>query len=404
MEVRKLVLASFLLLLAACQNQKTAETLMNDKANNQTGAACPAESLVKTRFLVQYEDGHVEVIKAENDDMFVKDFLNDHYQEVKRVEYDSVVKVVRPLEDSQVSTQAVDGDWGNAMVHADAAWSQGVKGQGVIVGVVDTAVDYTHPQLASRIAKDSQGQTMGWDFIKNAPPSPITSASVEHGSHVAGIILADPTKGDMSGVAPEATFVQASFIDDENGNISAGVSAIQYAANHGAKVINASWGGNGCSEILRDTIAQVGQKGVLFVAASGNDGVDYDQYPAYSYPAVFNLSNQITVAATDALDWLTSFSNRSFTLVHIGAPGDKIRSTVPAVTNSSRYAILSGTSMAAPFVSGTAALLWSAKPNATVSQIKQAILSSTDLRSYKVSTEGRLNVEKALTEIRRIVP
>ncbi len=208
----------------------------------------------------------------------------------------------------------------------------------------------------------------------------------------------------MSGVAPRAQLIQASFLDDQNGSIGAGISAIQFAASHGAKIINASWGGSACSETLKETISEVGQKGVLFVAASGNEGIDYDKYPYYSYPAAFNLANQITVAATDFLDRMTAFSNRSFSLVHIGAPGDEIRSAVPLAASASRYKLLSGTSMAAPFVSGTAALLWSAKPNATAAQIKQAILLSTDFRSYKVSTQGRLNVEKALSEIRRIVP
>src|SRR5690606_31039469 len=152
----------------------------------------------------------------------------------------------------------------------------------------------------------------------------------------------------------------------------------QYSVSRGAKIINASWGGGNCSETLRETIQEAGRRNILFVSASGNDGIDFDRYAYYSYPAVFNLANQITVAATDVFNRLTPFSNRSYTLVHIGAPGDQIRSAVPYATDSSGYAVLSGTSMATPMVSGAAALLWSAKPNATVAQIKQALLSSTD--------------------------
>jgi subtilisin family serine protease len=308
------------------------------------------------------------------------------------------------------------------MIHADAVWNQGFYGQGVTVAVVDTAVDITHPQLIPRFAindKEANGKSgqdddgngyvddiLGWDFIRNAPPAVITDNQVYHGTHVAGIIAADPTKGSMSGVAPQAKILQASFIDENNGSMSDAIKAIQYAAFRGARIINASWGGPDCSATLQETIAEVGNQGVLFVVASGNDGYDYDRLgpTSYQYPAVFNLPNMLSVAATDALDQLTSFSNRSYSLVHIGAPGSDIRSTVPTITDSSGYRVLQGTSMATPFVSGAAALLWSAKPTATVAQIRQALVNSTDFRSYKVSTQGRLNVEKALTEIRRIVP
>jgi subtilisin family serine protease len=212
----------------------------------------------------------------------------------------------------------------------------------------------------------------------------------------------------MSGVAPQATIVQASFIDSTHGSMFDAIQAVEYAAGRGARVINASWGGADCSQSLKDTITLVGQgdKGALFVVASGNDGFDYDRLgPAsYQYPATLNLDNMISVAATDMWDALTSFSNRSYTFVHIGAPGAEIKSTVPKLVDASTYHMLSGTSMAAPFVSGAAALLWSAKPNATVAQIRQAIISSVDRRSYKVSTQGRLNVENALNEIRRVVP
>jgi subtilisin family serine protease len=248
------------------------------------------------------------------------------------------------------------------------------------------------------------GQDLGWDFIRNEAPGLIDDPKVVHGSHVAGIILADPEKGPLSGVAPKSKLLQASFLDSENGSLGAAIQAIAYSAENGARIINASWGGRDCSATLKETIADVGAKGVLFVTASGNEGIDYDLYPAYSYPAVFNLFSMISVAASDSLDRLAAFSNKSFYLVHLAAPGSGIRSTVPLISESSGYEILSGTSMAAPFVSGAAALLWSARPNATVTQIRQALLNSVDNRNYKVSTQGRLNVEKALTEIRRIAP
>lgn len=403
MEVRLILLVVLLSLSVACEKKKTTADVASYKTGGQNTGVCPAQNLVKNRFVVKYEDGRVEVIHAENEAVFEKHFLEPNLQLIKRVEYDSIV-TLNELESSDVEPFAIDGDYGNPMIKADTAWQQGIQGQGVIVAVLDTAVESTHAQLAGQIARDAQGKDLGWDFIQNAPPSQITDPDLEHGTHVAGIILADPSKGSMSGVAPKAKFIQASFIDDSHGSMGTAIQAIQYATQNGAKIINASWGGSECSDNLKEAIAEAGAKGVLFVAASGNDGIDYDYFPKYSYPAVFNLPTMISVAATDALDRLTAFSNRSFYLVHIGAPGDGIRSTVPKVTSASGYKLLSGTSMATPFVSGAAALLWSAKPNATVAQIRQALLSSVDFRSYKVSTQGRLNVEKALSEIRRIVP
>ncbi len=418
MEVRKLLLGAALIASVACQEKKSVDQVANYK-NGTQAQTCPASSMMKNRFLVKYEDGHVEVIQAENETVFEHDYLEPNLKLIKRVEYDSVVTLAQPQihEDS-----TVDGDWGQPMIHADAAWAQGVYGQGVTVAVVDTAVDITHPQLMPRFLMNTQELTgqadvdddgngykddvLGWDFIRNAPPREIQDDTTYHGTHVAGIIAADPTAGPMSGVAPKANILQASFIDSSHGSIGSAIQAIQYSASRGARIINASWGGPDCSDTLKEAINEVGQQGVLFVVASGNDGYDYDRLgsASYQYPAVLNLANLISVAATNAIDGITSFSNLSYSLVHIGAPGADIRSTVPKLADSTGYHLLDGTSMATPFVSGAAALLWSAKPNATVAQIKQALLNSTDLRQYKVSTQGRLNVEKALTEIRRIVP
>jgi subtilisin family serine protease len=416
----------FALFLSACENKKTVQDVAD---YNSQSVACPYGEYATNKFIVSYEDGRIEVVNAESTDLLEKNFIEPRLNEIKRVEYDSKVRISPSvkLDDSSVQTQS-SSDWGPAIIEADSAWNEGIYGEGIKVAVIDAAVDITHKQIIPRLSKntaeisgssglddDQNGYTddiFGWDFYRKSPnavvnpPAPNKSPNV-HGTHVAGIILADHSKGDVWGVAPKAELLPVNFMDDEGGgSISDAIPAIKYAVDRGAKIINASWGGPGCSTILNDAITEAGSRGTLFVTAAGNDGIDFDRvHPSYyQYPAVFNIESQITVAATTTTDLIAAFSNKSYSMVHIAAPGDSIRSTVPTFAASSGAGYLSGTSMAAPFVSGTAALLWSIKPNATVAQIKQALLSSVDSGPFKVSTRGRLNVQKAVDEIRRIVP
>ncbi len=371
---------------------------------------CSKES-IRTRFIVAWEDGRISVEAAENKDVFVKNFLDHNISLVRHVEFDKRVYLFDQPEPSQPNTS--HPDWGQTIIEAKGAWDQGVLGQGIKVAVVDSAVDISHPQLAGQLAEnlaevngengvDDDGNDLiddkhGWDFFNNKPTAIITPGNM-HGTHVAGIILADHTRGSVAGLAPKAKLIPVNFMDSTGGgNLSDAIMAIKYSVAQGARVINASWGGNHCSETLREVIGTLAQKNVLFVAAAGNEGKDLALTP--EYPAAFDLGSQLTVGATRETDRLAAFSNTSFNLVHLAAPGDAIYSTVPG-----GYSLLSGTSMAAPFVSGAAALLWSAKPQATVGEIKKALMNSVDVRDYRVLTRGRLNVRKALEEIRRIVP
>jgi subtilisin family serine protease len=136
--------------------------------------------------------------------------------------------------------------------------------------------------------------------------------------------------------------------------------------------------------------------GVVFVNAAGNSGLSLDEYP--EYPAAYGLPLQITVAASTSRDYMAAYSNYSYKLVNIAAPGDSIVSTFPGNMTKS----LSGTSMATPFVAGAAALLKGARPNATPSDIKNALLNSVDSAPVEVSSRGRLNVAKALQEILKL--
>jgi len=405
-----LVASSF---LSAC-SPKTSASVFPEGAN-YASSACAGQALT-SRYIVQWENGKFTVETAASLERFKKDFLEPNLDQIHKVEYDRVVQ----LEGSSdaVATNDVNphDSWGQTMVEADAVWSQGVYGQNVVVGVVDAFVDTSHPQLSPNIAyntgeipnngvdDDHNGYVddyAGYSFITN-PTTGITPS--KHGTHVSGIIAADSSKGYIKGMAPQAKIIPAPFIDSDpnkGGSIGDAILAMQYVSSRGAKIINASWGGAPCLQTLRSAFNELNNKGVLVVVAAGNEAKDIDHFP--DYPAAFNTPNQLTVAASTSLDFMASWSNNGFNLVHLAAPGSDIYSTVPG----NRMEYLSGTSMAAPFVTGAAALLWSDRPQASASDIKTALLRSVDVtpnHEFKVQTMGRMNVRKALEELRKLVP
>ena len=412
MEVRKSFAAVQLILsvlfLSACSLNKSVNTVFEEK---NSGGACPFQK-VAGQYIVQWEDGRVTTERANSDEELIQNFIEPNLPAIKHVEYNKFVKPT-PTADGAVESMASDSDWALNAIHASEVWSQGHRGVGIKVAVTDAPIDHSHPQIAPRVIRnlpefngragvDDDGNGLvddkyGWDFYADKPV-PDISPGHSHGTHVAAIILADHNAGSVKGVAPGAALIPVSFMGETGGTLDDAIAAVKYAAARGANVINASWGGSTCSKTLQDTIQSLGERNILFVAASGNEGVDFDRDPYnYSYPAVYNFPHQITVAASNSLGYMTGFSNRSFSLVHIVAPGDGIVSTVPGGTGS-----MSGTSMATPFVSGAAALIWSAKPSATALEVRSAIFGSVysfQGRSYKVSTGGHLDVSAALSRL-----
>jgi subtilisin family serine protease len=296
-----------------------------------------------------------------------------------------------------------------ADVNATSAWDVATGGN-VTVAVVDTGIDYTHPDLSRNMWRnpaelpngaddDNNGfvdDIYGADF-KNDDADPNDDSS--HGTHVAGIIGAEGNNG-IGGVGVDwnVHLMALKFLDNNgSGNTANAAEAIDYAVKAGARVINASWGGPAFSFALYKAIRNAGNQGVLVVAAAGNEGANSDSEP--EYPASYDLPNVISVAATDAGDGLVDFSNYGARSVDLAAPGDDIYSTVPKFANPSGYAYFSGTSMATPFVSGAAALYLAHAPSATTTQVRDALLGSVDrLPSLagKTVTGGRLNVGRAL--------
>jgi subtilisin family serine protease len=395
------------LLTAACNESAPVQTATFP----ETTASCAATA-VSNRFIIQWKDGTHSVVESNDRETFIRDYLEPLGDEVDFAENDQVVVPPAPSPGDTVMAAAIEApNWGQTIVGASDAWAKGVTGEGVIVAVVDSGAEVTHPQLATRLAvnpgeipangvdDDQNGfidDVNGYDFDSG---SANVTDDAGHGTHVSGIIVADHSTGSVRGMAPGAKLLPLRFMNkDGSGNISAAISAMNYAVSRGAKIINASWGGNSCSKTLQKAILSVGAKGVLFVAAAGNNGVDIDQYP--EYPAAYGLSNQLTVGASTARDYMAGFTNFSVHLVQLMAPGQSILSTYPGGQTQT----LSGTSMAAPFVSGAAALLWSHRPAATVAQIRQVILNSVDSGNFAVSTSGRLNVSKALAELEKLVP
>lgn len=383
---------------------------VNSDANSAQGACSNAR--IPNQFLVLWEDGHVSHHHEVNVDKFIENFVKPNLEKIKSFEFDKVIHT--DINVSSYGTIAAAPDWGQTMSKAPDVWAQGFQGQSIIVGVTDTGIDYSHPQIWPRLAvndKEYNGKPgidddgngyvddiYGWNFNDKSPNSNL-GPDEEHATHVAGIIAADLNTGSIKGMAPKAQIVPAKFLDGEGyGSTSGAIAALNYAVSRGARIINASWGGPQCSVSLEQTFNQLSQQGILLVVAAGNDGHSLDTYP--DYPAVINAPNQITVSASRSDGYMAAFSNTSYIFSNIVAPGENILSLKPG--NSTQY--MSGTSMATPFVSGAAALIWSAKPNASAAQVKQALLNAVDLGPYRVSSQGRLNVRKALDELKKLVP
>jgi len=291
----------------------------------------------------------------------------------------------------------------DADIDAQEAWGITTGSPQVIIAVVDTGVDYNHPDLASNIwqntgeiinGKDDDGNgyiddVRGWNFVaKNNDPMDDSG----HGTHCAGTIAAVGNNGiGVTGTAWNVKIMPLKFLNAQgSGFVSDAISAILYANRKGAAVISNSWSGTGYTQSLKDAIDSSSS---VIVCAAGNSGANSDVNP--QYPAAFTSSNILSVAASDYNDKLASFSNYGTASVDLAAPGVSIYST----TKSGSYQYLSGTSMATPHVAGVAALVKSQNPSQSGSQIRSRILSSVDVVSSlsgKVASGGRLNAARAL--------
>jgi len=293
-------------------------------------------------------------------------------------------------------------------IHAEKLWSHSVSSGDIIVGVTDTGISVDHPDLKENIwvnEAEANGKPGvdddGNGFVDDVhgfhfayPKKPVSDQN-GHGTHCAGIIGGvGNNKVGVAGVLWKTRLLAAGFLDKNgSGSLEGAIQAIDYAVQMGAKVISASWGGSGRSQALEEAIRRAGDQGAVFVAAAGNESKDIDRNP--SYPASYQLPNVITVAAIEKRGTMAWFSNRGVESVHVAAPGHYVLSTY----KSTGYAYLSGTSMAAPFVSGVVAMMMSRHPELTPAEIKQRVIDTATPMKYlegKILSGGLVNAEGAL--------
>ena len=267
-------------------------------------------------------------------------------------------------------------DYSRSILNVRTAWNLTEGSPTVVVAVIDSGVDYFHPDLAANIVD------RGYDFYHDRVGAYDDNG---HGTHCSGIIAAADNGIGIRGIAPKVKILPVKFLGpDGSGDTADAVKAIDYAVEHGAKILSNSWGGGGYSQLLDDAIQRAINSGVVFVAAAGNDGRDTDSTP--NYPSGY--SGVISVGSSDSIDARSSFSNYGTSSVEIFAPGTAIVSTYPGGT----YRSLSGTSMATPQVSGALALAFSVNPSLTPAEAESDLCDTAAEKLTSVSKCGRMDV------------
>jgi subtilisin family serine protease len=316
-----------------------------------------------------------------------------------------------------------------ADISATRAWDLTTGSSDLVVVILDTGCDLSHPDLAPNawvnsreiagngIDDDGNGYVddkNGWNFVNNSPNTFDDPNTDWHGTHVAGAIGASGNNSmGVTGIAWRVKLMSFKFIGAGTGSTADAVKAINYAMDQkrrgvNVRVINASWGGPGSSETLKSAIAAAGSAGILFVCAAGNgsgDNLGDDLSVSPNYPAAWSaqMPSIVAVAAVDYQDTYASFSNYGYETVQVGAPGVSTFSTTPG----GLYGYGTGTSMSTPHVSGVAALLFSREPSLSPSEARRRIVQTADplpTLAGLVESSGRVNAYNALTNTRQKAP
>ena len=330
--------------------------------------------------------------------------------------YRATPNVIYAEPDYAVATTATPNDWlwgqqwDMTKIAAPAAWNTQTDASNVIVAVIDTGVDFTHPDLQNNLWTNPANGSHGFTCM-NGVCAAGGQDDFGHGTHVAGTIgaVANNSAG-IAGINWRASILSCKFLGaDGSGSVSDAVLCINQIGllkqqGFNVRVTSNSWGGGGFSQALKDAMAAVEAAGIINVCAAGNSGLNADMAPMY--PGGYDNRGILSVLATDANDSGASFTNYGVASVDIAAPGVSTLSTVPTGTctlcDPSGYKLLSGTSMATPHVSAVLAALFHLNPALTAYQARDVLLDPNsydavaDQRGSMSSTGGRLNFQKAI--------
>ena len=286
-------------------------------------------------------------------------------------------------------------------INVKEAWSKTKGSEDVVIGVIDTAIDINNPEIKDNIFTnpleipgngiddDNNGyidDVNGWDFVNDDNSVNDNTSDENHGTHIAGIIGAKEGNGGIKGIAPNVKILPLKFSEDGKGRTSSVIEAIEYAKKMGVRIINCSFGASNYNPALSDEMKSTG---ILFVCAAGNNG---SAEPIY--PAAFELPNVLSVAAVDNKGGLASFSNYNES-VDVAAPGVKILS----IAANNGYDYYSGTSSAAPQVTGMAALLESYRQSLMPNDIALTIKANAE-KSVTDTNIKLANVSEAFDNIK----
>ena len=284
-------------------------------------------------------------------------------------------------------------------VQASDAWQATTGSTSTVVAVIDSGIDFTHPDLTNNQWTNpflsESGDLHGWDYIEDS--SDIKDGQ-GHGTAVAGLIAAEGNNSlGVAGMMWRASLMSLRVLDNTGtGDIADAVEAIDYAVAHSAQVINLSWGTNGFSTALKQAIERAGRRNVVVICSAGNGSRDIDRNPYY--PSSFTLNNLIPVAATDNADQLNSWSNWGARNVSVAAPGTDVLTT----QKGGGYWNVTGTSASAPIVAGIAGLLKTVRPQSSGSEIAkvmtQGVRQIASL-SGKVASGGVVSAAGALAKL-----
>lgn len=402
-----LMVFSLLSCSANTANTPMVNSVENEQATVQSNSEFDAKGLSKTTVLVKFKSNTIkaqsitakynttvkrvipkinvmvlEVPTGRSNQDFIETLSDD--KDVVFAEPDAKVE----LDETNYNDAMLNDQYALKKVEASKAWDINQGTQDVIVAIVDTGVDLDHPDLKAKLLD-------GYNAI--APGTP-PKDDAKHGTHVAGIAAGIGNNGiGISGMAPKCKILPVKVLGNGTGSIATIADGLIWAADHGADVVNMSLGSYTAEQTLGEAVKYALSKNVVCIATMGNDNVNRKRYPA-AFPGM------IAVGSTDENDKKSTFSNFG-DWITVSAPGTGILSTLPTYMSPNGYGKLSGTSMAAPLVTGLAALIRSQSKNLSPANTAKLLKSSADdLGDAGFDNNfgaGRVNAYKALSSLKK---